>query len=124
MSAHLTWLFNAPTMIYYVITILALSLPNTYAVSLHAMLPDTQLTARGAISVSMSISDASDLISVTMTGPANVYFSVALGSCKMDGAWALVIPGAGADPFEQRLGADRSGDRLLSTFAVQSDVTS
>ena len=42
----------------------------------------------------------------------------------MKDSWALIIPGAGGDPFEQKLGADSPGNRLLSTFQIESDTTS
>merc|ERR1719242_2825062 len=92
--------------------------------TLHSMVPDTTLTARGAMTMSMTLSDSSDLITITLTGPDIVYFSIAMGSCTMKDSWALVIPGGGEAPFEQKLGADKPGDRLLSTFQIESDVTS
>merc|ERR550532_467504 len=51
----------------------------------------------------MTLSDSSDLITITLTGPDIVYFSIAMGSCLMKDSWALVIPGRGEAPFEQKL---------------------
>lgn len=104
-----------------------ISITCTFASNYYAAIEDTTLTSLGAVSMSMSISDNEDLISLTLTGPTSVYYSIGVGSCTMDGAWSLIIPGIdatdGSDPFEQLLGKDSAGYPLDSTFDVTEDTT-
>merc|ERR1711997_370427 len=54
-------------------------------------------------------------------------YSVAFDSCKMKNAYSLVIPGTGESDdsvMEYKLGSDKAGDQLTSTFTTSSDSTS
>eukprot|EP00486_Rosalina_sp_Unknown_P016609 CAMPEP_0201596662 /NCGR_PEP_ID=MMETSP0190_2-20130828/193302_1 /ASSEMBLY_ACC=CAM_ASM_000263 /TAXON_ID=37353 /ORGANISM="Rosalina sp." /LENGTH=177 /DNA_ID=CAMNT_0048057149 /DNA_START=193 /DNA_END=727 /DNA_ORIENTATION=- len=76
----------------------------------------------------MMISDADDLITVTLSGPSSKYYSIGIGSCVMENTWALVIPGIdapdGSTPFEQLLGRNSAGSQLDSSFDIIQDTTS
>ena len=78
------------------------------------------------MTVTISVSDTNDLAELTVTGPSDVYFSVAFDSCKMKNAWALVLPGTGEDDdslVEYKLGDDKAGNELTTSFETTSDTT-
>jgi len=93
-----------------------------------SVIDETTLTAMGGIKVTMMISDADDLITVTLSGPSSKYYSIGIGSCVMENTWALVIPGIdapdGSTPFEQLLGRNSAGSQLDSSFDIIQDTTS
>mmetsp|Transcript_40109 Transcript_40109/g.65792 ORF Transcript_40109/g.65792 Transcript_40109/m.65792 type:complete len:248 (+) Transcript_40109:91-834(+) len=90
-----------------------------------AEIEQSSLGLFGTISMSVQVSDLDDSIQISVTGPSSVYYSVGVGSCKMDGTWALIVPGATAastTPYEQLLGSDRAGSTLESTLDVVEDI--
>jgi len=78
------------------------------------------------LTLEMYVSDSDDQTSLTITGPDDVWFSVAFGSCTMKNSWALIIPGSDEDDnsvMEYKLGDDKAGDQLTSSFSTLSDST-
>eukprot|EP01084_Bolivina_argentea_P305280 527363_1 len=92
-----------------------------------SIIDDTTLTTLGAMTLSMSISDRDDAITIYLTGPSSVYFSIGIGSCDMTDSWALVVPGSsasdGTTPFEQILANNKPGSTLAPSFEVEEDMT-
>eukprot|EP01084_Bolivina_argentea_P099501 178854_1 len=100
----------------------------TTSMNYQSIIDDTTLTTMGDITMSISISDLDDKISISITGPTIVYYSIGIGSCEMSDSYALVIPGStatdGTTPFEQLLGKNAAGSTLDSTFTIEQDTTS
>eukprot|EP00483_Globobulimina_turgida_P001021 UN01023 len=100
----------------------------TMSLNYLSAIEDATLTEMGAMAVSLSVSDLEDLITISITGPSSVYYSIGVGSCEMSNSWALVVPGVSATggdtPFEQLLGHKSAGDTLDSTFDIQQDTIS
>jgi len=101
------------------LTLMTIPLRGNY----EAIITETTLTSFGCMTMSLSLSDSADAVTLTVTGPDSVYFAVAFGSCKMKDAWALVVPGNGGAVFEQRLAADKAGTMLDASFTIAQDDT-
>jgi len=90
-------------------------------------LEETELTTKsGGITIEATVSDSDDLVTITLSGPSTVYYSVAFDSCKMKNKFALVVPGVDEDDdsvLEYKLGNDKKGDVLDSSFTMTSDST-
>jgi len=85
----------------------------------------------GAVRVGVSLSPAQSTATITLTGPADVWFGVGFGATSMaDRPWTLIAEGgAGGAVSERRLGGPSSashsaGDALAPSVTVLSDTTS
>jgi len=94
--------------------------------SYKAIIDSESLVAMEGMTMSLELSDQDDSITISLTGPSSVYYSIAVGSCIMSGTWSLVIPGltasAGSTPFEQLLGSHAGGSSLDDSFEVVDDT--
>jgi hypothetical protein len=100
---------------------------SAFATNYKGYLEETELTTKeGGITIETTVSDSDDLVTITLTGPSSVYYSVAFDSCKMKNSFALVVPGYDEDDnsvMEYKLGNDKKGDELDATFTTSSDST-
>eukprot|EP01084_Bolivina_argentea_P001002 1847_1 len=97
------------------------------ATNYESSIASTTLTTEGAMSMELVISDSDDMVTLTVTGPVTLYYSIGIGSCYMVDSWSVVMLGEDEDdttPFEQLLGKDSAGTTLTSTFDVTEDTTS
>lgn len=111
------------TLLLAVVALISCTFGKTYLGSLS----ETQLTSKsGGITIEASVSDSDDLVTVTLTGPSSVYYAVAFDSCKMKNKFSFVVPGTGEDDdsvLEYKLGDDKKGDKLDTSFTTTSDST-
>lgn len=80
-------------------------------------------TSKWSLKASVSMSVEDNLVTLTLVGPNNVWFSVGFGNKYMDGTYCVVVDGYG-ELSERYLIGKTAGDELDFTWTVVSNVES
>lgn len=85
---------------------------------------NTTVNAGGeTLTLDLTIDTDNDLVTITMTGPDNLFFAFGFGGTSMNGTYAIIMEGNG-NVMERNLGFHNQGSLLTSSFATISNTTS
>lgn len=76
--------------------------------------------ADGAVSVRLNVSGAASTVTLTLSGPSDVWYGVGFNATAMDGAYTIIIEGKNVS--ERKLGDHTEGSLLSSSVTVLSNV--